>query len=124
MVLIFADDPFDTNTNDKHGTDSARGHATVKSGIFDGNADAGGLDDGILFGMDGANTVLGDVTIFISSYLNLMTDVITVRQARRRANVTGNHNVVVADDDTADHTTITGGSFGNGIGDFDEVFIP
>jgi hypothetical protein len=57
-------------------------------------------------------------------FLELMAGFIAVRQPGRRPNVARDKVLVAFGNDAAGTSPITGGSFGNGIADFHEVFVP
>ena len=116
MISAFGIDFFDTAVDKKHGANAAGGHAAVDGGVFDGNTQKGGLADGVLFGVDGADTVIGGVTIFMDGLFHLVTNVVAVVHADGRANIAGDQDVPVANNDAARSATVTSGAGGDGVG--------
>jgi len=125
MIFSFADNSFNTAGNDEHGAGTTRCHTTVEGGTFDGDTDLGRLENGILFGMNGADTVIGYGAVFMSNCDHEMANIITVRLAGRRTNIaSGNLMVVTVDDDAAGTASITSGSKGELIGNSEPEISP
>ena len=90
MVFALADDPFDAAVDDEHGAGAARGHAAVERSAVEGYAAAGGLADGVLLSVDGADTVGGDVAVGIDGLAEEVTHLVAMRQSRGRTDITSN----------------------------------
>ena len=84
-IAALTNDAFDVASDDKHSTSAARGHAAVNGGTFDGNADDGRLENGILFSVDSADTVLAYRTVRVNGLAQVVANsrIVTVRQTRR-----------------------------------------
>ncbi len=66
MVAAFADHADDAAVDDEHGAGAAWGHTAIKGAAVQGDTSSGGLADGVLLGMHGTHTVLGDTAVFMN----------------------------------------------------------
>jgi len=124
MVATFGVDLLDTTVDEKHGTSAAGGHTTVDGGTLDGNSQKSGLTDGVLLGVDSTDAVIGGVTVFVNGLFHLMAHIVTVIHTKRRANVTGDQDMPVTDNDAAGATTVTSGAGRDGVSQTEKIFIP
>jgi hypothetical protein len=124
MVAALADDPYDSAIDQKHRTGATRCHPTVEGGSFDGDSSFCRLADRVLFGMNGPNTVLRQVTVFVDQFLELVAYLIAMRQALGRAYITRDEYLAVLRDDAAAPSSIARGSFGDCVGNLHEILIP
>ena len=83
-----------------------------------------GLANGVLFGVNGAHAVFGDLPVFMDKLLHLVADVIAVREARGGTHKTGDENPPVSDNNTTALSSIACRPLGDSIGDFEEVVVP
>ena len=74
--------------------------------------------------MNGAGTMLGDRSVFMLHFLELMPDLVAVGKSRRRTDVSCYEYLIVPGDDAAGSPAVAGGSLGYRMADFHEVFIP
>ena len=88
MVFALAEYPRDPATYDEHGTGAAGGHPAIQCGSVEGDAPLGGLADGVLFCMDGADAVLLLFAVGVDHRVVEMADFIAVGEPRRGADVT------------------------------------
>ncbi len=124
MVFGFTDYAFDATVYQHHGAGAAGGHTTVERGAVYGDTEFGSLADSVLFSVDGAHAVVGDVAVFVYEFFHLVADVVAVWQACWGADVACNEDLFIACDDAAASAAVTGGAFGDSVGDFHEVVIP
>ena len=81
VVAAARHDSRDAAGGNEHGTDSARFHRAIDRGSFERKAVAGGLNNGVLFGMHGADTVLAHRPVVIHNLLQVVARLIAVRHA-------------------------------------------
>ena len=65
-----------------------------------------------------------NLTVGVDGLTEQMSNFVTMGQACRRANISGNEELAVFDDNTATTATVAGGSFGGGVGQLHKVFVP
>lgn len=124
VVFAFAHYALDAAVDDEHSAGAAGGHTAVEGGAVEGNAAAGGLADGILLGMDGADAVGGDAAVGFDGFAEEVSHLVAVGKTRGGANIAGDEELAVFDYDTSGTSPVAGGSFGGGVGQFHEVFVP
>ena len=116
VVFAFAHYALDAAVDDEHGAGAARGHAAVEGGAVEGDAAAGGLADGILLGMDGADAVGGDAAVGFDGLAEEVSHLVAVGKTRWGTDIAGDEELAVFDDDAAGAATVAGGAFGGGVG--------
>ena len=124
VVFAFADDALDAAVDDEHGACAAGCHAAVEGGAVEGYAASGGLADGVLLGMDGADAVGGDMSVGVDGLSEEVSDFVAVRESGGRADVAGDEELAVFDDDAAAAAAVAGGALAGCVGEFHEVFVP
>jgi hypothetical protein len=124
VVTSFADDLGYPAVDDEHGAYAAGGHAAVKRRALQTDAELGGLTDGVLFGVDGADAVLGHGIVFVGDLLHLVTDFVAVRETHGRADVSRHEELAVAGDDAAASPSVTRCALCDGVGHFHEIVVP
>ena len=116
MILALTHHPFDAAVYDQHRTRSARSHSAVDRRPCNRNAQFGCLADCILLGMNGTHTMTGDRAVFVGDILHLVPGLVTVRKARRGADIAGYQYLFASRDNTAAFTSIAGRSLRDRIG--------
>jgi len=124
VVTVLANHPFDAAVDDEHGTGAAGGHTAVKGPAIQSHTAPGRLADGVLLGMDGAHAMLRNGSIVMDHFLHQVTDIITMRQPLRGADVAGYEHLPVANDHASAAATVAGGPFSSCIRQIDKVFVP
>ncbi len=124
VVFAFAHNALDAAVDDEHGAGAAGGHTAVEGGAVEGDTAAGGLADGVLLGMDGADAVGGDTAVGFDGFAEEVSHLVAVGEAGGGADIAGDEELAVFDDDAAGATTVAGGAFGGGVGQLHEVFVP
>ena len=109
------DDALDAGVDDHFGAGEAGLMRDVDHAAVGADAVEGGLDDGVLFGVEGADAVAVD---------DQMADVVAVGQAGRCTVVASGEDASAADDDGADMGAIAGAARGDGEGDLQKVLVP
>ena len=89
MVTALAYHAGNAAVDDQHGTGAAGGHAAVEGRAVDRDAPLGGLADGVLLGVDGADAVGGDAAILVEHLLELVPGLVAVGKTGGRAYVAG-----------------------------------
>ena len=87
MVFVGADHADDATVDNEHGAGAAGGHAAVKGAAIQSDASTCRLADGVLLGVDGTNTVLGDAAVLVYHLFKLVTDLVAVGQSFRGAHI-------------------------------------
>jgi hypothetical protein len=108
----------------QHSAGAARGHAAVECRAVNGYAAFCRLANGVLFRVNGADTVCRDAAVFVYHLFQLVPDLIAMRQPMGASHITRNKNVVVLRDNRAASPPVAGGAFGNSVAHFHEVFVP
>ena len=124
VVFVGADHADDAAVDDEHGAGAAGSHAAVEGGAVEGDAQLGGLADGVLLGVDGAHAVLGDGAVFVNHLFELVAHLIAMRETFGRAHIAGDEDLAVAHHHTAAAPAVAGGTFAHCISDFHKVFVP
>lgn len=121
-VVAVVDDFFDAGVDEHFGADDAGCVGAVEDGVFDGDAEDGGLYDGVLFGVEAAadfvSLALGYVHLFAEA-----ADFFAVFESFGCAVVAGAEDVFVFDEDGADFASEAGAACGDEVCHFHEVFI-
>jgi len=89
VIVVFANHPPDTDVNNHLGADITGSHLAVEGGAVKRNAELGGLADGVLLGVSGADAVAGDMAVLVDDPVELVADFVTVRLADRGADIAG-----------------------------------
>ena len=124
MVAALCYNSLDANAGDQHGADAAGLHGAVERRAVQGQTIASRLADGILLGVNGAHAMLPDGAILVDSFLHEMADFVAVGEARRRADIPGADDALVADDDATAAASVAGGAAGDLVDQVDEVLVP
>jgi hypothetical protein len=124
MVAALANHTFYSAIDNQHCAGSARGHTAIESRSINGDSHFGSLTDCVLFGMYCSDTMCGNIAVFMQHFLELMSNFVTVRKARRSAYITGYQYLFVFGNYTTGTATVTGSPFGNRFTDFHKIFIP
>ena len=124
VVFSLAHYPLYAAVDDEHGTGAAGGHAAVEGCPLDGDAILGGLADGVLLGMDSADTVLGDGAILVYHLLHLVAHLVAMGQASRGAHIASHQDAIVLGYDAAGAPPPAGGPLCHRIADFHKIVIP
>lgn len=124
VVTFLADNPFDARVDYHHGACAARRHFTEQGGAFKGDSEPGGLEDGVLFGVEGSYAVLADFTVAVGDLAHVMSDFVAVGKPRWRAYVTGGHYAFVFDDDCSAFASVAGCPCSHGFTHVKEVSVP
>ena len=114
-VMAGIDYALDAGVDDHFGAGEAGLVGDVDHAAVGADTVEGGLDNGVLLGMEGAHAVAVD---------DQMADFVAVWQAGRRTVVAGGKDAPAADDDGADVGAIAGAARGNGECDLQKVLIP
>lgn len=109
------DDALDAGVDDHFGAGEAGLMRDVDHAAVGTDAVEGGLDNGILLGMECAHAVAVD---------HQMADFVAVGQAGRRTIVAGGEDAPAADDDGADVGAIAGAARGDGECNLQKVLVP
>ena len=124
VVFALAHYALDAAVDDEHGAGAAGGHAAVEGGAVEGDAAAGGLADGVLLGMDSADAVGGDAAVGFDGLAEEVSHLVAMGKAGGGADIAGDEELAVFDDDAAGAAPVAGGAFGGGVGQLHEVFVP
>lgn len=124
MVLTFADDATNTTINNHHSTGAAGSHTAIERSAVESDATTGSLTDGILFGMDGADAMIADVTIGIDALTEEVSDLIAMRETSRRTDIAGDEELLILDDDAATTAAVAGSPFRSRVGEFHKILVP
>lgn len=114
-VVAGVDDSLDTGVDNHFGACQTRLVGDVDHASVGADAMEGGLDDGVLLGVERAHAVVVD---------DQVANDITVGKAGWRAVVAGGQNASAADDNCADMGAIAGAAGGHGGGDLEKVLVP
>ncbi len=109
------DDLDDARVDECFGAVDAGQVGDVAGGAFGGDAVQRGLDDGVGFGVDGADAMTFDHEV---------ADLVAMILACGGAVEACGEDAFFENEDTANEGAVTGAAFGYGIGDLQEVGIP
>jgi hypothetical protein len=96
---------------------------TVKGGSADPHSMVGGLNNGILFGME-TTAEFVPLPRRDAFLLTEASDIQTVLKPRRRPIVTGRQNLLVLDENGSHLSSQTGRPLGDQMGDIHEILFP
>ena len=93
VVAAFAYHADDAAVDDEHGAGAARSHATIEGGAVEGDAEFGGLADGVLLGVDGTHAVLGEAAVNILVAMDDQVVIDVLRKVEEMAKANGSSSM-------------------------------
>ena len=124
VILVHGDDAPDAAVDDHLRAGVAGRHAAVEGGCFQRNAELRGLANCILLRVSRADAVIGGGAVLVEHLLHLVAGLIAVRKPDRGADIAGDENLVVADDDATGLAAVAGGPRADLEHDLREILVP
>ena len=124
MIILVRDDFFDASIDEHLCTNITWRHVAIYRSTIDGNTQLCRLGNGVLFGMNGADAMLGSRAVVIYDFVHLMADVIAVRYADRRTDIAGNKDEFIAYDYASRTAATACAATADKLGYRHKIFIP
>jgi hypothetical protein len=108
VVAFLADDPFNACVDYYHCACSARRHLAIECCSLEWYPESGRLDNRVLLGVEGTYAVLGDFTVVVEYFAQVVSCFVAVRQSRWGANVACGHDTFIFNDYGAASASVAG----------------